>query len=166
MTTSPLLSLPVQAADGAQTTLGDLLDGRAALVVNVASKCGLTPQYTALQSLHAEYDAAGFTVLAFPCNQFGGQEPGTAEEIQSACSTNYGVTFPVLAKVDVNGPRPAPVWRQLTEVPDSEGRAGEVDWNFEKFVVSATGDVVARFRPLTDPLSDEVRAAVEQVTGR
>lgn len=166
MTTSPLLGAPVEAADGAQTTFGDLLAGRAALVVNVASKCGLTPQYNALQALHAEYSAAGFTVLAFPCNQFGGQEPGTAQEIQDACSTSYGVTFPLLAKVEVNGPRPAPVWQHLTQAPDPEGRAGEVEWNFEKFIVSATGEVVARFRPLTDPLSDEVRSVVEQVTGR
>ena len=155
-----LLLHPVHTADGHETTLGDLLGGRSALLVNVASKCGLTPQYAALQALHDQHEAAGFTVVGFPCNQFGGQEPGTREEIAEFCTASFGVTFPVVAKVEVNGPRADPLWRQLTSVADGEGRAGEVEWNFEKFVVSADASRVTRFRPLVDPASDEVAAAV------
>ena len=158
-----LLDTSVTTSDGRQEPLSELLGGRAALVVNVASKCGLTPQYTALEALHEEFAAAGFTVLGVPCNQFGGQEPGSNTEIQQFCSTTYGVTFPLLDKVDVNGPAQAPLYAELTRVPDAEGAAGDVQWNFEKFLLSRDGDVVARFRPMTDPASDEVRAAVEGV---
>jgi glutathione peroxidase len=161
-----LLSLPVRAPDGATTSLADLLGGRSALLVNVASKCGLTPQYAALQALHEEYAGAGFTVVGFPCNQFGGQEPGTQDEIEEFCSVQYGVSFPVLAKVDVNGPHADPLWQQLTQLPDADGRAGEVEWNFEKFVVSADGEQITRFRPRTDPSAPEVVAAVGAAVAR
>jgi glutathione peroxidase len=159
-----LLMCPVRTGDGQESTLGGLLAGRSALLVNVASGCGLTPQYEALQALHEQHQAAGFTVVGFPCNQFGGQEPGTQEEIAEFCSVGFGVTFPVVSKVEVNGPRADPLWRQLTSAADAEGRAGEVEWNFEKFVISADGSSVTRFRPLADPASDEVAAAVSAVT--
>ncbi|MCA1710135.1 MAG: glutathione peroxidase [Actinobacteria bacterium] len=156
-----LHDLPVQTLQGEDTTLGAVTGGGAALLVNVASKCGLTPQYTELEALHEELP--GLTVIGVPCNQFGGQEPGTADEIAEFCSATYGVTFPMLAKVDVNGPGRAPLFDALTAVPDAEGEAGDVKWNFEKWLVSKDGEVVARFRPLTAPSDPELRAAVEQV---
>ena len=140
--------------------------GKALLVVNVASKCGLTPHYEGLQRLHERYADAGFTVLGFPCNQFGGQEPGTHEEIAELCSTTYSVTFPVYEKIDVNGARRHPIFATLTAAPDAEGAAGEVQWNFEKFVVAPDGEVVARFRPPTDPEAPELVAAIEGVLPR
>jgi glutathione peroxidase len=160
---SDLLDLPVTTLQGKATTFGELAGGRAALVVNVASKCGLTPQYSKLEALHAELAGRGFTVLGFPCNQFGGQEPGTAEEIEQFCSATYGVTFPMTAKVDVNGADRDPVYAALTAVPDAEGEAGDIQWNFEKFLVAADGRVVRRFRPRTEPDAPEVRAAIESV---
>lgn len=135
--------------------------GSAVLVVNVASKCGLTPQYTALEQLHERYADQGFSVLGVPCNQFALQEPGDHEEIQTFCSTNYGVTFPLAAKVDVNGAGRHPLFDALTEAPDHDGRSGDVDWNFEKFLVSPRGEVVGRFRPGVTPDAPEVVAAVE-----
>jgi glutathione peroxidase len=158
---SDLLDLPLTTLDGAATTLGALTDGRAALVVNVASRCGLTPQYGRLEALQREYADRGFTVLGVPCNQFAGQEPGTAEEISSFCSATYGVTFPMTEKVEVNGDGAAPLYQRLTEVPDAAGEAGPVQWNFEKFLIAADGSVVGRFRPRTEPDSAEVRAAIE-----
>jgi glutathione peroxidase len=158
---SDLLDLPVTTLAGEPTTLGALTAGRAALVVNVASRCGLTPQYAQLEELHEEYAARGFTVLGVPCNQFAGQEPGTAEEISTFCSATYGVTFPMTEKLEVNGDDAAPLYRRLTEVPDAAGEAGPVQWNFEKFVIDAQGQVVGRFRPRTEPTAPEVRAAVE-----
>jgi glutathione peroxidase len=158
-----LLDVPVTTLQGAATTLRELTGGKPALVVNVASKCGLTPQYTALEALHEEFGPRGFTVVGVPCNQFMGQEPGSAEEIEEFCSATYGVTFPMTEKVDVNGEGAHPVFQQLTSVPDAEGKAGDVSWNFEKWVVSGTGDVVARFRPMTTPDAPEVRAAIESV---
>jgi glutathione peroxidase len=160
---SDLLDLPVTTLAGEPTTLGALTRGRAALVVNVASRCGLTPQYAALEALHEEYGGRGFTVVGVPSNQFKGQEPGTAEEIAEFCSATYGVTFPMTEKVEVNGPDAHPVYRQLTTVPDSDGRAGNVEWNFEKFLISGDGTAVARFRPKTQPDAPEVRAAIESV---
>jgi glutathione peroxidase len=160
---SDLLDLPVTTLQGKATTFGELAGGRAALVVNVASKCGLTPQYTKLEALHAELAGRGFTVLGFPCNQFGGQEPGTAEEIEQFCSATYGVTFPMTAKIDVNGADRDPVYAALTAVPDADGEAGDIQWNFEKFLVAADGRVVGRFRPRTEPDAPEVRAAIESV---
>jgi len=160
---SDLLELPLTTLAGEPTTLGALTAGRAALVVNVASRCGLTPQYAQLEALQREYGGRGFTVVGVPCNQFAGQEPGTAEEIGSFCSATYGVTFPMTDKVEVNGDGAAPLYRQLTEVPDASGEAGPVQWNFEKFLIAADGTIVNRFRPRTEPDSPEVRAAIETV---
>jgi glutathione peroxidase len=137
------------------------LPSRALLVVNVASKCGLTPQYTALEKLHEQFARRGFAVVGFPCNQFGGQEPGTAEEIAEFCSATYGVTFPMFEKIEVNGPGRHPIYASLTETPDADGEAGDIQWNFEKFLVRPDGTVAARFRPRTTPDSPEVLAAIE-----
>jgi glutathione peroxidase len=163
---SDLLNLPVTTLDGQPTTLGALTAGRAALVVNVASRCGLTPQYGQLEALQQEYADRGFTVLGVPCNQFAGQEPGTAEEISTFCSATYGVTFPMTEKVEVNGDGAAPLYQQLTEVPDASGEAGPVTWNFEKFLLAADGTVVGRFRPRTEPNAPELRAAIEAALPR
>jgi glutathione peroxidase len=163
---SDLLDLPVSTLQGEDTTLGALTGGRPALVVNVASRCGLTPQYARLEELQEEYGPRGFTVVGVPCNQFAGQEPGTAEEIAGFCSATYGVTFPMTAKVDVNGEGAHPVYQRLTETPDAAGEAGPVQWNFEKFLVDGDGAVVARFRPMTDPGAPEVRTAIEALLPR
>jgi glutathione peroxidase len=160
---SDLPQLPVTTLQGEQTTLGELTGGRPALVVNVASKCGLTPQYTQLEALHEEYAPRGFTVIGVPSNQFAGQEPGSAEEIAEFCSATYGVTFPMTEKADVNGAAAHPLYQQLTAVPDAEGNAGDVAWNFEKFVLSGDGQVVGRFRPTVLPDAPEIRAAIESV---
>jgi glutathione peroxidase len=160
---SDLLEQPVETLQGEPTTLGALTGGRPALVVNVASRCGLTPQYAQLEALQEEYGPRGFTVVGFPCNQFAGQEPGSAEEIATFCSATYGVSFPLAAKTDVNGPAAHPVYRQLTATPDATGEAGDVQWNFEKFLVDADGSVVARFRPRTQPDAPEVRTAIESL---
>jgi glutathione peroxidase len=160
---SELLDLPVSTLSGEPTTLRELTGGSAALVVNVASRCGLTPQYGALEALQEEYGARGLTVVGVPCNQFMGQEPGTAEEIAEFCSATYGVTFPMTEKVEVNGPGAHPLYQRLTTTPDLDGVAGDVAWNFEKFVLSGQGEVVARFRPRTQPDAPEVRAAIESV---
>jgi glutathione peroxidase len=140
-----------------------VLDGKAVLVVNVASKCGLTPQYEGLERLQERYGGAGFTVLGVPCNQFAGQEPGTPEEIQQFCSTTYGASFPLTEKIEVNGRHRHPLYEWLTAVPDADGRAGEVDWNFEKFLISPSGEVVARFRPQVEPEDAQVTRAIERV---
>ena len=163
---SDLLQLPVTTLQGKPTTLGALTGGKAALVVNVASRCGLTPQYGTLEALHEEYADRGFTVIGVPCNQFAGQEPGSAEEIAEFCSATFGVTFPMTDKVDVNGPDAHPVFRRLTEVPDASGEAGPVQWNFEKFLISPDGAVAARFRPKVQPDAPEVRSAVEALLPR
>ena len=143
----------------------EALEGDAVLVVNVASRCGLTPQYEGLERLQKRFADRGFTVLGVPCNQFAGQEPGSAEEILEFCSTTYGTTFPLTEKLDVNGRRRPPLFDWLTETADTDGRAGEIEWNFEKFLVSREGAVVARFRPPVDPESDEVVAAIEAALG-
>jgi len=135
------------------------LAGKVTLVVNVASRCGLTPQYTGLEELHERFAARGFTVLGVPCNQFGGQEPGTSEEIAEFCSTTYGVTFPLTEKVEVNGPDRHPLYQTLTATPDEAGEAGDIIWNFEKFLVAGDGKVIARFRPGTKP--EQLAPAVE-----
>ena len=155
----------INTLDGRATTLAELRDGKVALVVNVASRCGLTPQYTTLEELQQKYGARGFTVIGVPCNQFGGQEPGSAEEIQTFCSTTYGVTFPMTEKIDVNGPARHPLYQVLTETADENGEAGDVQWNFEKFLVSSGGEVVARFRPMTTPDDPKVIAAIESQLG-
>ncbi|MGY1827317.1 MULTISPECIES: glutathione peroxidase [unclassified Blastococcus] len=158
-----LLDTPVTTLRGTATTLRELTGGGPALVVNVASRCGLTPQYTALEALHEEYRARGFTVVGVPCNQFMGQEPGTAEEIEQFCSATYGVTFPLTEKAEVNGTGAHPLFQRLTAAPDVDGEAGPVAWNFEKWVLSGHGEVVARFRPRTPPDDPAVRAAIESV---
>ena len=160
---SDLLDLPLTTLDGVATTLRDLTAGRAALVVNVASRCGLTPQYAGLEVLHEEYRDRGFTVLGVPCNQFMGQEPGTSEEIAQFCSATYGVTFPMTEKVDVNGPGRHPLYDALTAVADAEGEAGDVAWNFEKFVVDGEGSVVSRFRPGVQPEGPAVVTVIESL---
>jgi len=165
MTDTPLTDIALTTLDGRSTTLADLADG-AVLVVNVASKCGLTPQYTALEQLAKNYGDRGLTVIGVPCNQFMGQEPGTAEEIQTFCSTNYGVTFPLLAKTDVNGPDRHPLYAELTTTTDDSGDAGDIQWNFEKFLLAPGGEVVNRFRPRTVPDAPEVIAAIEAVLPR
>jgi glutathione peroxidase len=137
------------------------LKGKAVLVVNVASKCGLTPQYTGLENLQKRFADQGFTVLGLPCNQFGGQEPGSAEEIAEFCSSTYGVSFPITEKVDVNGQQQHPLFTELNAVSDAEGKAGDIAWNFEKFLVSPVGEVVGRFRPTTAPEADELVGAIE-----
>ena len=152
-------SIPFTTIDGTQTTLADFGD-QTILVVNVASKCGLTPQYTQLEELQRQYGDQGFTVLGFPCNQFLGQEPGTTEEIQEFCSTTYGVTFPLMDKTKVNGPHKHPLYAALTREKDADGKAGKVKWNFEKFVIAPDG-TVSRFRPSTLPDAPEVVAAIE-----
>ena len=151
----------ITTLDGAPLDLS-AYQGRSVLVVNVASKCGLTPQYTGLEALQQKYADRGFTVLGVPCNQFAGQEPGSAEEIQTFCSTTYGVTFPLTEKVDVNGAARHPLYQELTAVADASGEAGDITWNFEKFLVSPAGEVVGRFRPQVAPESAEVVEAIER----
>jgi glutathione peroxidase len=151
---------PVSALDGSPASLADY-KGKALLIVNVASQCGLTPQYTGLQQLHEEYGSRGFEVLGFPCNQFGSQEPGTSEQIAEFCSTNYRVTFPMFEKIEVNGDGRHPLYEELTATTDAEGKAGDIQWNFEKFLVSPEGQIVARFRPLVAPEAPELASAIE-----
>ena len=139
-----------------------LLDGKVVLVVNVASQCGLTPQYEGLERLQRRYGDDAFSVLGVPCNQFAGQEPGTPEEIQVFCSTTYGTTFPLTAKLDVNGRHRHPLYEWLTSTPDHDGRAGEVEWNFEKFLISPSEEILARFRPPVEPEDDRVIGAIER----
>jgi glutathione peroxidase len=146
--------------DGAPASMADYAD-KVVLVVNVASKCGLTPQYEKLEELQKQYESRGFTVLGFPCNQFLGQEPGTDVEIKEFCSTTYGVTFPLMDKTKVNGRDKHPLYAELTQVKDANGKAGKVKWNFEKFVISPDG-AISRFRPQTQPDAPEVIAAIEQ----
>ena len=141
-------------------------EAQAVLVVNVASKCGLTPQYTGLEKIHEQYKDRGFSVLGVPCNQFGGQEPGSAQEIAEFCSTSYGVTFPMTEKVEVNGDQRHPLYQALVETPDAEGYAGDIRWNFEKFLVGPDGAVRARFSPPTSPDAPEVVAAIEAALPR
>lgn len=158
---SNIKDIDVTALDGSSLSLSDFPGPL--LVVNVASKCGLTPQYTGLEQLAETYRDRGLTVIGVPCNQFMGQEPGSADEIATFCSTTYGVSFPLLAKTDVNGPDRNPLYAELTATPDADGEAGDIQWNFEKFVVDADGRVVNRFRPRTEPTDPQVVAAVEAV---
>jgi len=135
--------------------------GKVVLAVNVASRCGFTPQYKGLQKLYDTYSSRGFTVLGFPCNQFLNEEPGTPEQIQEFCSLNYGVTFPLYAKLNVNGKDRHPLFSILTEFPDEKGKAGNVRWNFEKFLVGRDGLVVGRFRSLVKPEDPRITTAIE-----
>jgi len=145
-----LYDIPIHTLQGDDAKLGDY-KGKTLLLVNVASKCGLTPQYEGLERLQKTYGDRGFSVIGFPCNQFMGQEPGTSEEIAQFCSATYGVTFPLMEKIDVNGDDRSPVYAELTQKEDAEGNAGDITWNFEKFLVSPQGDVVARYRPQVEP---------------
>lgn len=156
--------IPLKTLAGEDTTLG-ALEGKTLLVVNVASKCGLTPQYTGLEKLQERYADKGFSVVGFPCNQFAGQEPGTAEEIQTFCSTTYGVSFPLFEKLDVNGETRHPLYAELTKTADAEGAAGDVQWNFEKFLVAPSGEVVGRFRPRTEPEDETITKAIDATIG-
>ncbi|MFJ4683964.1 glutathione peroxidase [Streptomyces sp. NPDC088789] len=159
-----VLDVDINALDGTAANLPQYT-GRPLLVVNVASRCGLTPQYAALERLQRRYEDRGFTVLGVPCNQFAGQEPGSAQEIAEFCSATYGVTFPMTEKVEVNGAGRHPLYDRLTGFADAEGHTGDIRWNFEKFLIGRDGGVVARFAPQTDPESAEVTAALEAQLG-
>ena len=160
-----ILEAKIARLDGTPATLGEITGGRPALLVNVASKCGLTPQYTGLEELQERYADRGFTVVGIPCNQFYGQEPGTAEEIAEFCSATYGVTFPMTEKIEVNGDGRHEIYQTLVTSPNDEGAAGDVEWNFEKFLISADGTVVARFRPQVVPEDPRIAEAIEGVLG-
>jgi len=150
--------------DGAQQSLRDYA-GKVLLVVNVASQCGLTPHYAGLQELYANYGDRGLVVLGFPCNQFGTQEPGSEAQIKQFCETRYGVTFPMFAKIDVNGPQRHPLYAYLTAQPTQPDGPGDITWNFAKFLVDRSGTVAARFVPPTAPVSEEVVSAIEKLLG-
>jgi glutathione peroxidase len=156
----PMWTASIKTLRGKPMTLADL-KGKALLLVNVASQCGNTPQYSALEALQKKYEAKGFTVVGFPCNQFGQQEPGTAEEIEHFCSANYGITFPITEKIEVNGPGRHEIYKALTPIADASGHSGDIRWNFEKFVVSSDGTHVTRFSPKTQPDDPAVIAAIE-----
>ncbi len=155
-----IFGIPISDLAGSPSSLAPY-QGKAILAVNVASRCGLTPQYEGLERLQKQYGDRGFTVLGFPCNQFMGQEPGTAEEIKEFCSTTYGVTFPLFEKIEVNGENRHPIYQQLTDVPDSDGSAGDIQWNFEKFLIAPDGQTVQRFRPGVEPEDPAVVEAIE-----
>lgn len=164
MADATLRQIPFTDAEGASKTLDDI-GADVLLVVNVASKCGLTPQYTQLEQLQQRYADRGFSVIGFPCNQFFGQEPGSIEKILEFCSTSYGVTFPINDKVKVNGRSAHDLYKALKETPDADGRAGRVEWNFEKFLVLPDGEVL-RFRPKQKPDSPEIVEAIEAALPR
>ena len=151
---------PINTLRGDPSSLADH-QGEALLLVNVASKCGLTPQYTGLEQLQQTYGDRGFSVLGFPCNQFGGQEPGSADEIETFCSTTYGVTFPMYEKIDVNGADRHAIYEELTAVADADGHDGDIRWNFEKFLVGPDGSIT-RFSPMVAPDDPALVAAIEE----
>ena len=157
-----IYDVPVRTLDGNNASLRDY-EGKVLLIVNVASKCGLTPQYAGLERLHEKFAERGFAVLGFPCNQFGEQEPGTAEEISSFCSATYGITFPLFEKTDVNGDHRHPLYVTLTQLADAEGTSGDIRWNFEKFLIGPDGVPAQRFSPLVEPESDELLGAIEDL---
>ena len=154
-----IFNVKIQGLTGGTDVLGEVAN-KVVLVVNVASKCGLTPQYTGLEALHNEFAGQGFSVVGVPCNQFGAQEPGSAEEITTFCSTTYGVTFPLTEKVDVNGSARHALYEKLTPVQDGEGHSGDIRWNFEKFLVGKDGTTVLRFGPMVAPDDAALRAAI------
>ncbi|ROR74368.1 glutathione peroxidase [Bogoriella caseilytica] len=158
-----LADVPVTTLSGESTTFGALSEGKVALVVNVASRCGLSPQYEKLEALHRRFRDRGFTVVGFPSNQFL-QELGSSESIAEYCSSTWGVTFPMSEKVKVNGRHAHPLYQQLTTAPDEHGKAGRISWNFEKFLVNPDGRVM-RFRPRTEPDAPAIIAAIEEWTG-
>lgn len=163
-TTLDIRDIPYTDAAGTERTLAEFGE-KAFLIVNVASKCGLTPQYEQLEELQRRFGDRGFTVVGFPCNQFFGQEPGSVDEILEFCSTTYGVTFPVNDKVKVNGRNASELYKALKETPDAGGKAGRVEWNFEKFLVLPDGEVL-RFRPKQKPDSPEIVEAIEAALPR
>jgi glutathione peroxidase len=156
-----LFDVELAALDGSPLDTASL-QARTVLVVNVASRCGLTPQYEGLERLQQRFAERGFTVLGAPCNQFGEQEPGSAEQIATFCSATYGTSFPMTEKLDVNGPGRHPLYQRLVQAVDGEGVAGDVVWNFEKFLVGPGAGTLARFRPMVEPESDELVAAIER----
>jgi len=158
-----ILDAPLARLDGTPGTLRDLTGGRPALLVNVASKCGLTPQYTGLEQLQEKYAHHGFTVVGLPCNQFGGQEPGTSEEIAEFCSATYGVTFPMTEKIEVNGEDRHPIYAELVTTPNEKGYVTDIEWNFEKFLIDGAGGIVARFRAGVLPDDPRVLTAIESL---
>ena len=162
MENTALYETPLTLLDGTETTFGDLFRGKAVLVVNVASRCGYTQQYEGLQALYETYQKRNFAILGVPSNQFAGQEPGTAEDIAEFCSTNYGVSFPLAAKTNVNGPDRHPLYAELTTFHDGE-LGDEIAWNFEKFLITDSGEVVGRFASAVAPGSPEIQASVEAV---
>ncbi|MBU3688340.1 MAG: glutathione peroxidase [Actinobacteria bacterium] len=159
-----ILDLPIHRLDGSPSSLGSF-GAKAYLVVNVASKCGLTPQYTGLEDLQKRFGAKGLSVVGVPCNQFAGQEPGSPDEIATFCSVTYGVTFPLTEKIDVNGDGRHPIYGELTKVADTEGTSGDIRWNFEKFLVAGDGRIVARFSPMVAPDDPAIVGAIEQLLG-
>ena len=161
---STLYDFEHKSITGEQQSLADYR-GKVALVVNVASKCGLTPQYEGLEELYRSYKERGLTVLGFPCNQFAGQEPGTEAEIQTFCSTKYDVSFPLFGKLDVNGPARHPLYAWLTGEQTQPEEAGDVKWNFGKFLIGRDGAVIARFSPTTAPNAAPLVEAVEKALG-
>jgi glutathione peroxidase len=163
-TDNAVLAVEIGALQGGSADLSQY-EGKAVLIVNVASKCGLTPQYAGLEQLHARYADQGFTVLGVPCNQFLGQEPGSSGEIAEFCSATYGVTFPMTEKVEVNGDGRHGLYERLVGTADGEGHTGDVRWNFEKFLIGRDGTVVGRFSPQTEPESAELVSAVEKAIG-
>ena len=156
--------IPISALDGTPGKFAEQ-QGKVALVVNVASQCGLTPQYEGLERIHEQYADRSFSVIGVPCNQFLEQEPGSADEIQLFCSSTYGVTFPLLEKVDVNGDAKHPLYAALEQTADAEGVDGDIRWNFEKFLVGRDGAVIARFAPTVDPEDPAVVSAIEAALG-
>jgi glutathione peroxidase len=159
-----LYDIPLTTLDGKPATLADHA-GEVMLAVNVASKCGFTPQYEALEKLYEEYSDRGFTVLGFPCNQFLFQESGSADDIAQFCSATYGVSFPMFAKLKVNGRDQHPLYAELTKAADAKGKAGRVKWNFEKFLINREGEIVGRYRSKTTPDAPEVVSAIESALG-
>ena len=156
------LNFKMKTIDGKQIALDKKYKGKVLLVVNVASECGLTPQYEQLQALHKKYAKDGLAVVAFPCNQFGEQEPGSDKEIKKFCTAKFGVQFDVFSKIEVNGKNAAPLYKHLTALKTKPKGPGKVSWNFEKFVIARNGDVVARFAPRTKPDSSAVLGVIEK----
>jgi glutathione peroxidase len=163
-TGASLYDIPLTTLDGRPASLAEH-KGEVLLAVNVASKCGFTPQYSALQALHEKYGERGFTVLGFPCNQFLFQESGSSEQIAQFCSANYGVTFPMFSKLKVKGRGQHPLYAELTKAADAGGKAGNVKWNFEKFLINRDGEVIGRFRTKVKPDDPEVISAIEAALG-
>lgn len=156
----PALSFKMNSLDGKEVDLSQY-QGKVVMIVNVASKCGLTPQYSQLEAMHEKYEKEGLAVLGFPCNQFAGQEPGTAADIHKFCTAKYNVSFPMFAKIEVNGEGACPLYKYLTALDLKPKGKGDVSWNFEKFLVGRNGQVIARFSPPTKPDAPEVVKAIE-----